>query len=214
MYVGIVVRNSENPENTDQTDIVALIITFLWYIIKKKRKRGLIMDERTKTIVNRVNSRIFKVPKGMLILQEGEVNLDMYKILAGHAEVYAGYQTPQETLIRILGPGECFGEYGLLLQKPAIYTVVAYSEATLFRIVEGELGDFVQQNHKNIIDIMKNMAKTMMTMRCQMDLLINDLEHKKKPNKDLLKKAKKSLDYSALPNNDISARLRFLDNSN
>ena len=172
------------------------------------------MDERTKTIVNRVNSRIFKVPKGTLILQESEVNLDMYKILAGHAEVYAGYQTPQETLIRILGPGECFGEYGLLLQKPAIYTVVAYSEVTLFRIVEGELGDFVQQNHKNIIDIMKNMAKTMMTMRCQMDLLINDLEHEKKPNKDLLKKAKKSLDYSALPKNDISARLQMLDNSN
>ena len=171
------------------------------------------MDERTKTIVNRVNSRIFKVPKGSLILQEGEVNLDMYKILSGHAEVYAGYQTPQETLIRILGPGECFGEYGLLLQKPAIYTVIAYSEVTLFRIVEGELGDFVQQNHKNIIDIMKNMAKTMMTKRCQMDLLINDLEHEKKPNKDLLKKAKKSLDYSALPNNDISVRLQMLDNA-
>ncbi len=172
------------------------------------------MDERTKTIVNRVNSRIFKVPEGSLILQEGEVSLDMYKILSGHAEVYAGYQTQKETLIRILGPGECFGEYGLLLQKPAIYTVMAYSEVTLFRIVEGELGDFVQQNHKNIIDIMKNMARTMMTMRCQLDLLIDELEHKKTPDQDLLARAKKSLECSALPNNDISARLRFLDNSN
>ena len=172
------------------------------------------MDEHTKTIVNRINSRIFKVPEGSLILQEGEVSLDMYKILSGHVEVYAGYQTQKETLIRILGPGECFGEYGLLLQKPAIYTVVAYSEVTLFRIVEGELGDFVQQNHKNIIDIMKNMARTMMTMRCQLDLLIDDLEHKKTPDQDLLARAKKSLECSALPNNDISARLRFLDNSN
>ena len=125
--------------------------------------------------------KMIKLPEGTVILKEGELNLDMYKIINGHAEVYMGYGTDRETLIGIIGPQACFGEFGMLLEKPAIYTVIAYSEILLLRITKGEMGDFVQQNHKSIVDIMENMARTMMTMRTQIDLLINDLNEGKKP---------------------------------
>ena len=124
--------------------------------------------------------KMIKLPEGTVILKEGELNLDMYKIINGHAEVYMGYGTDRETLIGIIGPQACFGEFGMLLEKPAIYTVIAYSEILILRITKGEMGDFVQQNHKSIIDIMENMARTMMTMRTQIDLLINDLNEGKK----------------------------------
>ena len=124
--------------------------------------------------------KLLKIPAGETILAEGEVNLDMYKIISGHAEVYMGYGTETETLIGIIGPNSCFGEFGLLLNKPAIYTVIAYSEVLLMRITKGEMGDFIQQNHKSIMDIMQNMARTMMTMRAQIDMLINDLNEGQK----------------------------------
>lgn len=41
-----------------------------------------------------------------MILCEGELNLDMYKSLDGHAEV----DTENETFIAIIGPQSCFGE--------------------------------------------------------------------------------------------------------
>lgn len=45
-----------------------------------------------------------------MILREGDLKLDMYKILDGHAEVYMGYGTENETFIGIIGPQSCFGE--------------------------------------------------------------------------------------------------------
>lgn len=124
--------------------------------------------------------KMIQVPEGTTILTEGELNLDMYKIVKGHAEVYMGYGTDRETLIGIIGPQACFGEFGLLLEKPAIYTVIAYSDMLLMRITKGDMGDFVQQNHKSIISIMENMASTMMTMRKQIDLLLNDINEGRK----------------------------------
>ena len=40
----------------------------------------------------------------------------------------------------------------------------SFSDIYAMRVTEGEMGDFVQQNHKNIIDIMRNMARTMMVI--------------------------------------------------
>ena len=48
---------------------------------------------------------IVSFPAESLILKEGEVNLDMYKIIQGKAEMYMGYGTDKEVLLGIIGPG-------------------------------------------------------------------------------------------------------------
>ena len=164
-------------------------------------------------------AKIYTIPAETVILQEGEINLDMYKIVKGNVELYVGYGTPNETLIGILGPQECFGEFGLLLQKPAIYTVVAYSEVLLVRITEGEIGDFVQQNHKNIIDIMRNMASVMLTMSTHIKMLLLEIEEGNKPDPEEiyeLRLLQKSLRRQAFmhrtpPIEDAEPKMRFLN---
>ena len=156
--------------------------------------------------------KLTRLPEGTKILAEGELSSDMYKILDGHAEVYINYGTQRETLIGIIGPQACFGEFGLLLNKPAIYTVIAYSEILLIRITADELGDFVTQNQKSIIDIMKNMSRTMLTMRTQMDLLLNDLEEGSKPDeKDVHDIEKTIATYTVFRNNERTGRFHTLD---
>ena len=49
-----------------------------------------------KSVLNR--NKIYEVPEGTTILQEGEVNLDMYKIIQGHVEMYTGYGTEMRFL--------------------------------------------------------------------------------------------------------------------
>ena len=142
--------------------------------------------------------KIFTVPAESVILSEGEIDTDMYKIIKGNVEVYIGYGTENETLIGILGAQSCFGEFGLLLKKPAIYTVIAFSDVLLMRITDGEIGDFVQQNHKNIVDIMRNMASTMMTMKLQIELLMNDLQNGSKPDDSVLKDIRKTMGKYAI----------------
>lgn len=134
-------------------------------------------------------SKMVKFPQDSVILREGEVNTEMFKIIKGHAEVYVGYGTEMESLIGIIGEQSCFGEFGLLLKKPEIYTVIAYSDILALRITESDLEDFIRENHKNIIDIMRNMAGSMMTMRFQIDLLIKELSSGKTMKEDEIKDA-------------------------
>ena len=77
--------------------------------------------------------KMVKFSEGDIILREGELNEEMYKIINGHAEIYVDYGTKQESLLKILGPQECFGEFGLLIHKPSIY------RSSIFR-------DFVAQD--------------------------------------------------------------------
>ena len=84
------------------------------------------------------------------------------------------------------------------------------------RITEGEMGDFVQENHKNIIDIMRNMANIMMTMSTQINLLLQEIEDGKNPEPDTVKELRKSIIRQSLFNpknslNDNKTKMRFLD---
>jgi CRP-like cAMP-binding protein len=146
--------------------------------------------------------------EGSVILQEGEVNLDMYKILKGNAELYTGYGTDKEVLLGIIGPQACFGEFGLLMQAPAIYTVVAFSNVYAMRIAVNDLDKFAIDNYKNIIDIMKNMARTMTVMQRQIDLLTEEIEYGKTPDKEVIaEENKKTLRGYAVYNPNQNYRL-------
>ena len=133
------------------------------------------------------DARMMTFPQNTVILREGELNEDMYKIVKGHAEIYVGYGTEHETLLGVIGDRSCFGEFGLLLKKPAIYTVIAYDDILALKITEGDMGDFIKENHGYIMDIMRNMANSMMTMRFQIDLLTKELEHGRKENDEEMK---------------------------
>lgn len=128
-------------------------------------------DEKSVTIRN----QIYDVPQGMTILKEGEINLDMYKILRGHVEMYTGYGTENEVLLGLLGPGTCFGEFGILTKKPAIYTIIAYSDIKILRVTEELMMDFMKANPENVFQIMKNMANNMMRMQHQIGQLTTEI---------------------------------------
>lgn len=127
-----------------------------------------------KSIYNR--NKIYEIPPDTMILREGEINLDMYKIVSGHVEMYTGYGTPNEVLIGLLGPGTCFGEFGILTGQPAIYTIITYSKTKILRVTEGLMDDFIQENKDDILQIMRNMATNMTRMQHQINQLSRELE--------------------------------------
>ena len=49
---------------------------------------------------------MLQVKEGDMIVQEGEMSLDMYKLVSGKAEMYVGYGTDRETFIGILSAGD------------------------------------------------------------------------------------------------------------
>ena len=114
-----------------------------------------------------------------IVLREGEVNNDMYKIISGHAVYYFNYGTDKELVIGGLKDGNTFGEYSLLTGQPGIYTVVAFSELLVLRISRTELERFITINASNFTEIMHNMAKMLNVMKVGMDMLSGDQPHEK-----------------------------------
>ena len=139
------------------------------------------------------NGKIMRFPQDSVILREGELSTDMYKIIRGHAELYTGYGTDHEVLLGIIGQQCCFGEFGLLLHQPAIYTVVAYDDVYALRVAEGEMGSFVQENHRNIVEIMRNMCRMMLIMQEQIEMLAEDLRNGREPDPAVMKQVRHNL---------------------
>jgi len=128
-----------------------------------------------------------------IILREGENNTDLYKILSGHAELYLGYGTENEVLLGILKSGACFGEFGLLLHKPAPYTVVAYSDLIVYHVTEDKIDEFIRENHTSILQIMRSMANTMTVMQSHINQLNEELDEKSRLNREIVAKNKEML---------------------
>ncbi len=108
----------------------------------------------------------------------------MYKIAEEHVEMYTGYGTEGEALIGILGPGTCFGEFGVLTGMPAIYTIIAYSDVKLLRVDAALLEDFVKNNFDDVFQIMSNMANNMLRMQHQIKQLGEELAELENKDKD------------------------------
>ena len=131
-----------------------------------------------------VSDMITKILEGTVIMREGEANMDMYKILSGNVELYRGYETKDEAIIGIKSKEDYFGEMGLLTGgKPAIYTVVAYSEVLLLRITEKDIDDFILKNHVDVLRIMQGMATSMYNIKFSMDMILDDMADKESNTK-------------------------------
>lgn len=118
-----------------------------------------------------------------VIIREGSVYREMYKILSGSVAVYMKYGERDEYLIGIYSRTRCFGEMNVLSEQPSIYTVVAYDEVLLMRIEKDSLEEFIRNHPRNAIDIMQNMVHTFTVMQKNIDLLLNDIYEKQDTNK-------------------------------
>lgn len=113
-----------------------------------------------------------------IIMREGELCDVMYKIISGSVAVYIRYGEKEEHLIGIYSKGCCFGEMNVLADQPASYTVVAYDEVILMCITKDFLEEFIRNNPKNAIDMMKNMGQTVTVMQKNITWLLDDIYEK------------------------------------
>jgi serine/threonine protein kinase len=84
-------------------------------------------------------------PKGTLIVREGERGEVAYIITAGECEIYRG-AGGETVALRRVGPGEVFGEIGLLTDLPRTATVEAATDVTALLVTRGALEQEVSRN--------------------------------------------------------------------
>ena len=79
---------------------------------------------------------------GATLVKEGEASSFLYFISSGHAVV----STAAEGRRTVLGPGDFFGELGLIEHHPRSATVVAQDELTVLVVGAWEFRDLIERN--------------------------------------------------------------------
>ena len=120
-------------------------------------------------------AKFLKVSADTIILNEGEINGSMYKIICGRAVCYANYGKDDEIVIGSLKEGQTFGEYSLLTGEASIYTVAAFTDMLILSVDAEGFVDFIGANSDNSIGIMKNLAGMLKVMRANMNMLNADI---------------------------------------
>lgn len=120
------------------------------------------------------SARMQEFKENSVIIREGEINNEMYKIISGKVAVYLNYRQKNEYLLGILSEQQCFGELEILCKKPSIYTIVAVYDVLLMRVAEDEFDDFIKNNSKNASDMIRNLAHEVMNLKLNMDMVMDE----------------------------------------
>jgi len=80
--------------------------------------------------------------QGATVVEEGEASAHMYFIVTGHAAVTTAAQGQRA----VLGPGDFFGELGLIKRHPRSATVIAEDELTVVIVGAWEFREFLEQH--------------------------------------------------------------------
>ena len=71
------------------------------------------------------------VPRATVILSEGDIGDSLYVIIDGRVKVFIGDENGREIILKILGPGDFFGEMSLIDKEPRSASVAALEATTL-----------------------------------------------------------------------------------
>ena len=119
------------------------------------------------------NTKIKKYSAGDILLQEGEYNKTLHKILSGKVALYLNYGKSNEYLIETLTSPHYFGEVSILIRQPCYSTAVAIEDTTILHIASENFEDFITNNVRNAFLIMNAMAKSLSSLNA----LLHKIEH-------------------------------------
>ena len=110
-----------------------------------------------------------------VMIREGDRSDELFKILSGKAALYLHFGEENEYFIGVLSEGKCFGEVSLLAGKPSPYTAVTVSDTMVMRIPSDRFESFITQSPRNIADIMKNMANSIIMLKANVGMISEEL---------------------------------------
>lgn len=141
--------------------------------------------------------KLKKYNEDEIIVMEGQITFEMYKILSGKVAAYINYGEANECLLGIFDEHRTFGESGMLCERPCMYTVVALEETLVMRVSIDEFDEFINNNTQNARNVIRNLAREVAVMRCNMDLMMDEFEHNSEAERMSIRELKEKLSKSA-----------------
>ena len=78
-----------------------------------------------------------QVPKGTVVMVEGSIGDSLFTITSGRVKIFMGDEDGREIILKILGPGDFFGEMSMIDRQPRSASVAALEPST-FKVLSHE----------------------------------------------------------------------------
>jgi CRP/FNR family cyclic AMP-dependent transcriptional regulator len=114
-------------------------------------------DEQLRTLVTVVTRR--SAPRGSTIMAAGDPTDSLYIIISGRLKVMMGDADGKEVILSILGPGEFFGEMGLIDDSPRSASVVAIEPCELLSIAKRDFKKCLAENFEMATAVMRGLVR-------------------------------------------------------
>jgi CRP/FNR family cyclic AMP-dependent transcriptional regulator len=104
-------------------------------------------------------SMLRNIPRHTVVLHDGDRTDNIYFVLSGALKVQISDEEGREVILSILGPGELFGEMGVLDDHPRSATVLAVESSEVVVIGKADFKRCLVENPDVSLFIMRNLAK-------------------------------------------------------
>src|SRR4051794_40440226 len=114
-------------------------------------------DEQLRMLTSVVTRR--SVPRSTTVIAGGDVTDSLYIILSGRLKVMMSDAEGKEVILTILGPGEFFGEMGLIDDAPRSASVVAIEPCELLSIAKRDFKKSLAENFEMSMAVMRGLVR-------------------------------------------------------
>ncbi|MBI2753504.1 MAG: Crp/Fnr family transcriptional regulator [Betaproteobacteria bacterium] len=114
-------------------------------------------DDQLRTRSSVVTRRT--VPRGAVIIVEGDPTDSLYIVISGRMRVLMSDADGKEVILAILGPGEFFGEMGLIDDSPRSATVMAVEACELIVITKRDFKKCLSENFEMAMTVMRGLVR-------------------------------------------------------
>jgi len=113
-------------------------------------------DEQLRTLVSVVTRR--SAPRGATIMAAGDQIDSLYIVIAGRLKVMMSDAEGKEVILSLIGPGEFFGEMGLIDDSPRSASVVTIEACELLSITKRDFKNCLAENFEMAMAVMRGLV--------------------------------------------------------
>jgi CRP/FNR family cyclic AMP-dependent transcriptional regulator len=114
-------------------------------------------EDQLHTLATVVTRR--SVPRGSVIMAEGDRADFLYIVVSGRLKVMMGEADGKEVILTIIGPGEIFGEMGLIDNSPRSASVIAMEPCELLSVSQRAFKKFLVENVEMAMTVMRVLVR-------------------------------------------------------
>ena len=114
-------------------------------------------DEQLRTLVSVVTRR--SAPRGSVIMAAGDPIDSLYIVISGRLKVMMGDSEGKEVILSLIGPGEFFGEMGLIDDSPRSASVVTLEPCELLCVTKRDFKKCLAESVEMAASVMRGLVR-------------------------------------------------------